>query len=104
MSTSRLPIPHDAIVAFCKKWNVVEFYLFGSVLRDDFGPTSDVDVAVRFGPGAKYSLFDLVHMEDDLREVFDRDVDLLTLRGIEGMRNPDRRRAILESLQLVHAA
>jgi len=104
VSTARVPIPHDAIAAFCKKWNVQEFYLFGSVLRADFSAGSDVDIAVRFPAGAAYSLFDLADMEDELRDIFGRDVDLLTLRAIEGMRNPHRRRAILESLELVHAA
>ena len=104
MSSPHLPVPHDAIAAFCKKWNVKEFYFFGSVLRDDFAPTSDIDIAVRFAPAARYSLFDLVDMEDELKAIFGRDVDLLTLRAIERMPNPLRRRAILESLELVHAA
>jgi predicted nucleotidyltransferase len=104
MTRTHVPIPRDAIAAFCEKWNIKEFYFFGSVLRDDFSPTSDVDVAVRFAPEAKYSLFDLVDMEDELTAIFGRDVDLLTLRAIEHMPNPLRRRAILESLELVHAA
>jgi predicted nucleotidyltransferase len=99
-----ISVPHEAVAAFCKKWHVVEFYLFGSVLRTDFGPASDVDCAVRFAPGSAYSLFDLVDMEDELKAVFGRNVDLLTLRAIEHMPNEFRRRAILESLELVHAA
>jgi predicted nucleotidyltransferase len=104
MSTPRIPIPRDAITAFCQRWKISEFALFGSVLRDDFGPDSDVDVLVSFSPEVRYGLFDMVHMEDELREIFGRDVDLLTRRGVEGMPNPYRRQAILDSLSHVALA
>jgi len=80
---------------FCRKWKVTEFSLFGSVVRDDFGPESDVDVMVRFADDANWSLFDEVHMEDELVEIFGRDVDLLTRRAVERSRNPIRRESIL---------
>lgn len=104
MSTPRIPIPRDAINAFCQRWKISEFALLGSVLRDDFGSDSDVDVLVSFAPEAAYGLFDLVHMEDELREIFGRQVDLLTRRGVEGMPNPRRRQAILYSLTHVALA
>ena len=102
--TPRLPIPEAAIADCCRKWSVTEFALFGSILRDDFGPESDVDVLVSFTPEVRYSLFDLVHMEDDLKVIFRRDVDLVTRRAVERMLNAERKRSILESLQPVHAA
>jgi len=80
---------------FCRKWKVTEFSLFGSVVRDDFGPESDVDVMVRFADDADWSLFDEVHMEDELVQIFGRDVDLLTRRAVERSRNPIRRESIL---------
>jgi predicted nucleotidyltransferase len=80
---------------FCRRWKVTEFSLFGSVVRDDFGPESDVDVMVRFADDADWSLFDEVHMEDELVEIFGRDVDLLTRRAVERSRNPIRRQSIL---------
>lgn len=80
---------------FCRKWKVTEFSLFGSVVRDDFGPESDVDVLVTFAPDARRSLFDMVHMEDELVEIFGREVDLLTRRSVEQSRNPVRRDSIL---------
>jgi predicted nucleotidyltransferase len=55
----------EQIAAFCRKWQVVEFYVFGSAVRKDFWPPSDIDVAVRFSPTATYSLFDLVDMQDE---------------------------------------
>jgi predicted nucleotidyltransferase len=80
---------------FCRKWKITEFSLFGSVVRDDFGPESDVDVMVRFADDADWSLFDEVHMEDELVAIFGRDVDLLTRRAVERSRNPIRRDSIL---------
>ena len=100
----QIAMNRQQIADFCLRWQVSEFYVFGSVLRDDFTPESDIDVAVRFSPSATYSLFDLVDMEEELRGLFGRKVDLLTLRAIEKMPNPFRRRAILASLALVHAA
>ena len=102
--TPRVPIPAAAIAAFCKKWQVTEFALFGSAVRDDFGPDSDVDVLVSFAPSARHSLLDLVHMEDELREIFGRDVDLVTRRAVERGTNAWRRQAILGSLAHVALA
>ena len=80
---------------FCRKWKVTEFSLFGSVVRDDFAPDSDVDVLVTFEEGARRTLFDMVHMEDELVEIFGREVDLLTRRSVERSLNPIRRDSIL---------
>src|SRR5215212_3641048 len=101
---TKVPMPWDRIDAFCRKWEIVEFALFGSVLRDDFGPESDVDVLVSFGPGARRILFDLVDMEAELAEIFGRPVDLVTRSGVESGRNPFRRRLILESARVIYAA
>ena len=67
MSRQKVPISRKKIANFCRRWNVVEFSLFGSVLREDFRPDSDVDVLVRFAPDARVSLFDLVEMQDELK-------------------------------------
>jgi predicted nucleotidyltransferase len=84
---------------FCQKWKITEFALFGSAVRpDEFRPDSDVDVMVSYADDAEWSLFDHVHMQDELREIFGRDVDLLTRRSIERSRNPYRQRAILTSV------
>jgi len=80
---------------FCQRWKVTEFSLFGSVVRDDFRPDSDVDVLVTFEEDAPWSLLSMVHMEDELVEIFGRPVDLLTRRSIERSLNPIRRDSIL---------
>ncbi|MGE0361148.1 MAG: nucleotidyltransferase family protein [Vicinamibacterales bacterium] len=100
----RIQISEAAIADFCRRWKVTEFARFGSVLREDFGPDSDVDVLVSFAPDVRYSLFDLVHMQDELRELFGRDVDLVTRRAVERSMNEWRRQAILGSLAHVALA
>lgn len=95
-----LPVTLDRkrIEAFCRKWRITEFSLFGSVLQpSEFSPTSDIDVLVRYAPEAQWSLFDEVEMEDELREIVGRDVDLVNRRAVEQSHNWIRRKAILES-------
>jgi len=104
MSTPRIEVPQEAINAFCRKWKVTEFAFFGSVVRDDFGPESDIDVLVSFDPAVRYGLFDLVHMEDDLRGIFGRDVDLVTRKSVERTTSEWRRNAVLNSLSHVALA
>jgi predicted nucleotidyltransferase len=89
---------------FCQRWKITEFSLFGSVVRDDFGPESDVDVLVTFSPDARRSLFDMVHMNDELVEIFGRDVDLLTRRAVERSLNPIRKTSILNSAVMLDVA
>lgn len=74
---------------------------FGSVLREDFLPESDIDVLVTFHPGAQWSLFDLVDMKDELEHLFGRKIDLVEKRAL---RNPFRKREILRTMQVMNAA
>ncbi len=99
-----IPIDRSKIGDFCRRWKIVEFSLFGSVLRANFRPDSDVDVLVTFAPDAHWSLFDLVHMVEELKEIFGRQVDLVSRRGIESSRNYIRRKAILTSADVVYVA
>lgn len=105
MSLSRhLPLNYDQtrLVAFCQKWSIVEFSFFGSVLRDDFRPDSDVDVLVTFAPDAKWSLFDLALMEHELAGIFGRDVDMVERASVERSENHIRRNAVLGDLEPVY--
>jgi predicted nucleotidyltransferase len=101
MTLHGLDIPDDRIADFCRLWKVKEFALFGSVLRGDFGPESDVDVLVTFEPDAGISLFDLGAMQQELEAMFGRHVDLVEEAGV---RNPFRRRSILSSRKVLYAA
>jgi predicted nucleotidyltransferase len=89
---------------FLSRWKVRELALFGSVLREDFRPNSDIDVLVTFEPDAEWSLFDFIHMQWELEKRFKRKVDLVSRRGLEESRNPYRRQAILESMRVIYAA
>lgn len=90
-------IPTTRLERFCQQWQIREFALFGSVLRDDFRPDSDVDVLVTFAENAQWSLLDLVRMQDELVAIFQRPVDLLTKRGLERSANRARKERILRS-------
>ena len=92
------------IEAFCDRWEVEEIALFGSILRDDFGPDSDIDMLVRFKTERTPGLIGIAGMERELAELLARRVDLVNRRAIEESRNYIRRKAILESAQVVYAA
>ena len=101
MGKLRIEIPHKEIETFCKKWRVNELSIFGSALREDFGPQSDVDILVELQPDHGLSLYDWIDMIDELRTLFQREVDLVA-KG--GLRNPFRRREILRTAEVVYAA
>jgi hypothetical protein len=103
MLVKNIEIPIDKIADFCQRWKITELALFGSVLRDDFRSDSDVDILVTFDPDAHRTLFDMVDMQDELEAVFGRKVDLVSRRGIERSRNYLRRKAILNSAQIIYA-
>ena len=99
-----ISIRQKNITDFCHRWKINEFALFGSVLRDDFGPESDIDVLVTFASDAGWSLLDHVDMQDELKTIFRRNVDLISKRGIERSNNHIRRKEILESAEVIYAA
>lgn len=103
MTEPRFQIPAKQLETFCRRWKIAELALFGSVLRPDFAPDSDVDILVTFLPDAGWSLFDHVRMQDELSAVLGRKVDLVSRRGIERSRNYIRRKAILDSAEVIYA-
>jgi predicted nucleotidyltransferase len=93
-----LDLDREGIEAFCRKWRITELSLFGSVLQPaEFRDDSDVDVLVTFDDDARWSLFDLVEMQDELEAIIGRDVDLVEKIAVERSPNYIRRRHILES-------
>jgi predicted nucleotidyltransferase len=101
MRLPRFEIPDDRIATLCRRWQIVELSLFGSVLREDFDTESDVDVLVQFDPGVEWSLLDLMTMQSELSILVGRHVDLVEQAGL---RNPFRRAAIIQSKHVVYAA
>ena len=104
MRGAAIDIPMEAVKEFCRRWKVKELALFGSVLREDFGPASDVDVLVEFASEARWSLFDLVHMENALADLLGRQVDLVERTAVERSENYIRRKHILESVEPLYVA
>ena len=100
----QIDVDRTRLAAFCRKWNVRELAVFGSAVREDFRPDSDVDVLVRFAPTSTPSLFDLAVMSEELEAVLGRPVDLLTRPAVEQSRNPYRKAAILASAETLYAA
>ncbi len=100
----KIALPEDKIADFCRRWRVTELALFGSVLRRDFRPDSDVDLLISFAPDARWSLFDLVTMEHELETVFGREVDLVERHAIEQADNYIRRKSILNNTEIIYAS
>ena len=101
MLSKKFTLPRKKIAEFRKHWSITEFSVFGSVLRDDFRPDSDIDVLVTIDPKAHIGLFEIAQMQIELEDLFRRPVDLLEK---EGLINPYRRPEILSTAQLIYAA
>ncbi len=93
--TIRDLVPRIALAHFCRRWRISELALFGSALRPDFRPESDIDLLVTFAPNAAWSGWDLVTIEVELATLFGRKVDLVERAAVERSENWIRRRHIL---------
>lgn len=101
MGGVQIEVPMEKIRDFCRKWRIREFSLFGSVLREDFRPESDVDVLVLLEDDAPWDLFDWVDMIEELKAILGRPVDVVEKSAI---RNPFRRHSILRTHKVIYAA
>jgi predicted nucleotidyltransferase len=104
MQDRAIPLSAQSLAKFCRRWRITELSVFGSALRDDFDEESDLDVLVTFAPGSDWSLLDHVRMQEELSLAVGRPVDLVSKRAVERSDNWIRRKAILESAQVVYAA
>jgi len=93
--------PMDKIAEFCRRWKIQEMAVFGSALRADFSPESDIDVIVAFDDTAEWSLLDHIRMQQELQAILQRDVDLVTRRAIERSQNWIRRKEILSTASII---
>lgn len=89
---------------FCRRWKITELAVFGSALRTDFRPDSDIDLLVTFANDAPWGLFDHVRMRDELADQFGRSVDLVSRSAVERSRNPFRNGDILRTAEILYAA
>lgn len=104
MVAENLGLSREELAAFCQRWKIQELALFGSALREDFGPESDIDLLVTWSPDADWSLLDHCRMENELEEVLGRTVDMVSRRAIERSKNWIRREAILSAARTIYAA
>ena len=100
----KINISQEKLGEYCRRHHILKLGLFGSVLRDDFGPESDVDVLVEFDAGCSVGLFEMVRLERELSELFGRKVDLVERRSVEKSENYIRRRHVLDSEETVYVA
>lgn len=104
VKVGKLEIAESSLRTFCQKWQITEFAVFGSVLRDDFGPESDVDVLVTFEETARWRLADLAAMRQELAAIVGRHVDLVERAAVTENPNWLTRHEILESARVLDVA
>ncbi len=97
--TTNITLADNAIRQLCERWKIQRLSLFGSVLRDDFGPQSDVDVLVTFRDDSTWSLWDWIEMKDEMQQLFGREVDVFDESGLT---NPFRRQRILDTRKVIY--
>ncbi len=102
--TIHIKVPKQQIAAFCEKWSIRQLALFGSVLRGDFRPESDVDVLVAFASETGWSFEHLLEMKEELESLFRRSVDLVGKRLIDESPNYIRRKHILTHMEQIYVA
>ncbi|GAB4511378.1 MAG: nucleotidyltransferase family protein [Anaerolineae bacterium] len=99
-----LDIPMDALRTLCQHWQIDELAVFGSALRQDFQPESDIDVLVTFRDGSRWTLLDFVQMQDDFSALFGRQVDLVDKRALIRRQERPANQHILSTAQVIYAA
>ncbi|MCG9887293.1 MAG: nucleotidyltransferase family protein [Cyanobacteria bacterium] len=100
----KIQIPQQELTEFCQTWKIQELSFFGSVLREDFRPDSDIDILVSFEEDSAWGLLELVRMRRQLKELLGREIDLLTKKSIEQSHNWIRRQEILGTAQVIYVA
>jgi len=101
IAKSPFEISSEVVESFCRKWRIEELALFGSILREDFMPDSDIDVLATFAPDADWSVLDHARMSEELSTLVGREVDVVESNGL---RNPFRRREILATRKVIYAS
>jgi predicted nucleotidyltransferase len=104
METVNLGIKASIIADFCRRWKIKQLAVFGSAAAGVLRPDSDIDLLVTFDPNAGWTMFDHYRMENELTELFAREVDLVNVRALEENPNGIYRQHILNSAKVVYAA
>jgi predicted nucleotidyltransferase len=104
INSSVSTIPSDVLAKFCRRWKIQELALFGSALRDDFRPDSDLDMVVAFAADTDWGLLDHIQMQLELQRMFNRNVDLISRRALEYSHNWLLREEILNTAQVMFSS
>jgi uncharacterized protein len=105
MIRHKITLEPSAVAAICRKYKVQSLFVFGSVLRDDFGPDSDVDFLVRLEPGVPLRLENVLNIEEELSRLVRRRVDIVLGSEIDAPEaNPFRKRHILSTMEPLYVA
>jgi uncharacterized protein len=103
-TTTAIELPMEKITEFCQRWQITEFALFGSVLREDFNiDSSDIDVLVTFSPELRRGLTETLQMREEIEVIFGRKVDFIVKAALERSKNWLRKKNILESARVIYA-
>ncbi|MGD1908116.1 MAG: nucleotidyltransferase family protein [Leptolyngbyaceae cyanobacterium] len=102
LTKARILISKENLATFCDRWHIQEFALFGSVLRDDFHPDSDIDVLVTFNLDAKRGLLTQARIKHELEDKLGRKVDLVNKEAVKASPNWIRRQEILSTAQVIY--
>jgi len=104
MAPMNLGVEMERIADFCRRWKINRLAIFGSAVRGELQPDSDIDLLVTFRSDADWTMFDHFTMEDELTRLLGREVDLISVRAIEENPNPITGREILDSARQIYAA
>jgi predicted nucleotidyltransferase len=103
ISRHGVTLPTELIAEFCRRWRIRELEIFGSFLREDFRPDSDLDFLYTFAEGVHWTLYDLVTMDRELAAIVGREVDLVSRSAVERSQNSIRRAHILSTTEPIYA-
>ena len=101
--TATLPISGERLADFCRRYQIVELALFGSVLRDDFRPDSDVDFLVTYAPDKRWQAWGALPEQAEMETLLGRKVDWITRKAVQANANPFFRRAVLKGAEVIYA-
>ncbi len=100
MAPYAMNVPMETLADFCRRWKITRLEVFGSALRDDFGPKSDIDLLVLFEPDVEMGFLAWARCQRELGQLFGRRVDLVPRDGLK----PLIRDAVLASAKVLYAA
>jgi len=101
MKLPKLEINENKVKEIASSYKILELYIFGSALRQDFNDKSDIDLLIKLSKDSGYSIFELIEIKEKFEKLFNRKIDLVEL---EGLRNPYRKEEILKTAKMIYAA